>query len=48
MHTVYESFGPVDATAASSVFMGLTGGIKLLLLDLRLLNESPLFTMPSY
>lgn len=52
MQTVYESIGPVEfaavATAASSTadFIGLVGGIKLLLLDLRRLNESPLFTMP--
>lgn len=49
IHTVYESIGPVDDTAASSHFMGLAGGgIKLLLLDLRLLKESPRFTMPIH
>lgn len=47
--TRYESDGMfcVDERASSGVFMGLAGGIKLLLLDRRRLNESPLFTMPK-
>jgi hypothetical protein len=55
MQTIYESIGPVELAAATDAassaaddFIGLVGGIKLLLLDLRRLNESPLFTMPIY
>jgi hypothetical protein len=55
MHTVYESTGPglaevgslLIACAEEDDFIGLVGGIKLLLLDRRRLNESPLFTMPA-
>jgi len=51
MQTEYESNGPgpADISLAADDFMGLAGlgGIKLELRDLRRLNESPLFTMPS-
>lgn len=52
MQTVYESVGSLefaaaDAASSTADFIGLVGGIKLLLLDLRRLNESPLFTMPT-
>ena len=52
MQTEYESVGPglADISLAADDFIGLAGlgGIRLELLDLRRLNESPLFTMPSW
>lgn len=47
--TRYESAGPLCPERTSSIgagFIGLVGGIKLLLLERRRLNESPLLTMP--
>lgn len=47
--TKYESAGPLcDDIPLSGAFIGLTGGIKLVLRDRRRLNESPLLTMPKH
>lgn len=48
MATKYESVGPLlFANPSSGAFIGLAGGIKLLLRDRRRLNESPRLTMPA-